>query len=40
RHISDIETGRHKPSLDFALRVSRLFGVTIDQLLKDDTKYG
>jgi transcriptional regulator with XRE-family HTH domain len=35
-HISDIETGRRNPSLDFALRVSRLFGVTTDQLLKDE----
>jgi transcriptional regulator with XRE-family HTH domain len=35
-HISSIETGSRSPSLDFALRVSRLFGVTTDQLLKDE----
>jgi len=35
-HISEFETGKRKPSLDFALRVSIFFGVPLDQLVKDD----
>ena len=35
-HISDLETGRRKPSLDLALKISRFFGVSTDQLLKDE----
>ncbi len=35
-HVSNIEHGRKKPSLEFVIEVSELFGVTIDQLVKDD----
>lgn len=35
-HISEFETGKRKPSLDFALRVSTFFDVPLDQLVKDD----
>lgn len=35
-HIGDVEIGRKKPSLDFAIRVSRLFGVSVDRLVKDE----
>lgn len=35
-HINNIEAGRKKPSLDFALRVATFFGVSVDYLLRDD----
>lgn len=35
-HISDMEVGRKKPSLDFAVKVSRFFQVPTDQLVKDE----
>lgn len=39
-YISEVETGKLKPSLEFALKVSRLFNVTTDQLLKDELEVG
>jgi hypothetical protein len=35
-HVGEVETGRQKPSIEFALKVSRLFNVTMDQLTKDE----
>jgi transcriptional regulator with XRE-family HTH domain len=35
-HISEIETGKRKPPLEFALKVGRLFDVSLDRLLKDE----
>jgi XRE family transcriptional regulator of biofilm formation len=35
-YLSEVETGRLQPSVEFALRVSRWFGVSLDQLLKDE----
>jgi len=35
-HISEIESGKKKPTAEFALKVARLFNVTTDQLLKDE----
>ena len=35
-YISEVETGKLKPSIEFAIKVSRLFGVSLDQLLKDE----
>jgi transcriptional regulator with XRE-family HTH domain len=35
-YISEVETGKLNPSLDLALKVSRLFNVSLDQLLKDE----
>ena len=35
-HIGEVEMGRQKPSIEFALKVSRLFNVTMDQLTKDE----
>ncbi|MFN8494585.1 MAG: helix-turn-helix transcriptional regulator [Caldilineaceae bacterium] len=35
-HISEFETGKRKPSLEFALRVSAFFVVPLDQLVKDE----
>jgi transcriptional regulator with XRE-family HTH domain len=35
-HISELETGKRRPSLDLALRLARLFDVSLDQLVKDE----
>ncbi len=35
-HISEIETGKKKPPLEFALQIGRLFDVSLDRLLKDE----
>ena len=37
-YISEIESGKKKPTVDFALKVADFFGVTTDQLLRDDMK--
>ncbi|MCX7781923.1 MAG: helix-turn-helix domain-containing protein [Negativicutes bacterium] len=35
-HISNILAGRKKPSIDLALRLSRVLGVTVNDLMKKD----
>lgn len=35
-HVSELETGKRKPSLDLALRLARFFDVSLDQLVKDE----
>ncbi len=35
-YISAIETGKKQPTVEFVLKVSRLFGVSMDQLTKDE----
>lgn len=35
-YISELESGKKKPTAEFVLNVARLFGVTTDQLLKDE----
>ena len=35
-HISEIESGKKKPTTEFVLKAARLFNVTTDQLLKDE----
>jgi ribosome-binding protein aMBF1 (putative translation factor) len=35
-HIINIETGKHKPSVDLIVRIVRFFGVSYDQLMDDD----
>ncbi len=35
-HISQIETGKKLPTVDFVLKVARKFDVSTDQLLKDE----
>lgn len=35
-YISEIEAGKKKPTADFVLKVARYFGVTTDELLKDE----
>ncbi len=35
-HLSEIEGGRSKPSVELLLRLADFFGVTTDQLLRDE----
>ena len=35
-YLSDIEFGKKYPTADLILKVSRLFGVPMDQLAKDE----
>ena len=35
-YISEIESGKKKPTVDFVVNVARLFHVSTDQLLKDE----
>ncbi len=35
-YISEIESGKKKPTAEFVLKVARFFKVTTDQLLKDE----
>lgn len=35
-YVGDLESGRKKPSLEVALKVARLFGVSVDSLVKDE----
>ncbi len=35
-HVGKIESGKREPSLKFAIKVARLFSVTIDQLVNDE----
>ena len=35
-YISEIESGKKRPTVDFVLSVARLFDVTTDVLLKDE----
>ncbi len=35
-YISEIESGKKVPTASFVLKVARLFGVSTDELLKDE----
>jgi len=35
-YLSEIESGKKKPTLDLALRVARFFEISTDSLLKDE----
>ena len=35
-HITKVETGKRSPSLELAMQIADLFGVTVDQLVRDD----
>ena len=35
-YVSEIESGKKDPTVDFVIKVARLFGVTTDQLLRDE----
>lgn len=35
--IMNWESGENKPNVDKAIKLAKLFGVTVDELLKEDT---
>lgn len=35
-YISEIETGKRTPKIEFVLKVAQFFGVSTDQLVRDD----
>jgi transcriptional regulator with XRE-family HTH domain len=35
-HLSEIETGKRRPKVDFVLKIAQVFDVTMDQLLRDE----
>lgn len=35
-YISELERGKKKPSLEIALKIANFFGVSVDQLAKDE----
>ncbi len=35
-HLNKIELGQKRPSTDLVIKISRLFDVTTDQLMKDE----
>ncbi len=35
-YISEIESGKKRPTVDFVVSVARLFDITTDALLKDE----
>ena len=35
-HIADMESGRSKPSVELLVKIADFFGVTTDQLLRDE----
>jgi transcriptional regulator with XRE-family HTH domain len=35
-HLSNIESGRKKPSLELAIKIADFFKVTVDQLVRDN----
>lgn len=39
-YLSEVESGKKQPSVDLVLGVSRVFGVSTDELLKDELEVG
>lgn len=39
-HLQKIETGQKRPSSDLILKLADYFGVTADQLMRDDADIG
>lgn len=37
-HISKIENGEKKPSLELAFKISRFFGISLDSLVDDNVE--
>ncbi len=38
-HLNNIEHGARRPSTDLVLKVAEVFGVSTDQLMKDDVEF-
>ena len=39
-HIINLESGKHKPSVDLIVRITQVFDVSFDQLMNDDIELG
>ena len=39
-YMGDLESGRAKPSLELAVKIAVFFGVSVDQLARDDLEIG
>jgi len=39
-YISELEAGKKQPTINLVLGVAKLFGVTTDELLKDEVQLG
>lgn len=39
-YLSEVESGKKTPSTELVLKVSRTFGVSTDELLKDELEVG
>lgn len=37
-YIGDLESGRRQPSLELAVQIADIFGVTVDELARDDVE--
>ena len=37
-YVGDLESGRKHPSLELAIKIADFFGVSIDQLARDDVE--
>lgn len=37
-HLGDLESGRRQPSLELARKIADFFGVTVDQLARDEVE--
>lgn len=37
-YISELESGKKKPTVEFVIKIAKLYNVTTDQLLRDDVK--
>ena len=35
-HIINLESGKHRPSVDLIVRITQVFDVSFDQLMNDD----
>ena len=39
-HISNVETGKKSSSLEFVIKVSDIFNISLDQLVRDELEIG
>lgn len=37
-YIGDLESGRRQPSLELAIKIADFFGVSVDELARDDVE--
>jgi len=39
-HIINLESGKHKPSVDLIVRITQVFDTSFDQLMNDEMELG